>query len=331
MAEKITELLPAYLVIGDDLLKRERVLKRLRMRLEELGDLAFNSDTFDGAESTAEAILAACKTVPFASEKRLVVVENASKLKKKDAEEVTGYLGDPVASTVLIMIADALPKNSPLLKAVQKLGKSAVIDCAPPKKKDLPSQVVQMARTHGIEVTLDGARTLVALIGENTVHIDEELKKLALAHGASGAPARIGSDEVREAVAHIQEYKPWDFVDAFSKRDIAACVRMRSHMASTSSHVLLRQCVTRIREMICAKVMAQEGGDVGARIASALGLPPRRAFVANYRVDQARNFTMDELTSGLASSVDTERAMKSGTDPDIAFEEWVYSLMGVRA
>ena len=46
MAE--VNLLPAYLINGEDQLKRETVLKRLRSRLEAMGDLDFNCDTFDG-------------------------------------------------------------------------------------------------------------------------------------------------------------------------------------------------------------------------------------------------------------------------------------------
>ena len=37
-------LLPAYAAVGDDALKRETVAKRLRARLQKLGDVSFNYD-----------------------------------------------------------------------------------------------------------------------------------------------------------------------------------------------------------------------------------------------------------------------------------------------
>ena len=46
-----SNLLSAYLVNGEDELKRETVLKRLRARMDKLGDMDFNSDTFDGADA----------------------------------------------------------------------------------------------------------------------------------------------------------------------------------------------------------------------------------------------------------------------------------------
>ena len=67
-------LIPAYLIVGEDALKRSTVLRRLRERLAQYGDLSFNSDTFDGETALGADIVSACNTMPFASEKRLVYV-----------------------------------------------------------------------------------------------------------------------------------------------------------------------------------------------------------------------------------------------------------------
>ena len=47
-SKKNDALLPAYLVVGEDSLKRQAVLARLRTRLSALGDMEFNSDDLDG-------------------------------------------------------------------------------------------------------------------------------------------------------------------------------------------------------------------------------------------------------------------------------------------
>ena len=73
MAEK-DALLSAYLINGEDELKRETVLKRLRARISKLGDIDFNCDTFDGETASGGDIVSACNTMPFASDVRLVVV-----------------------------------------------------------------------------------------------------------------------------------------------------------------------------------------------------------------------------------------------------------------
>ena len=86
-----TDLLPAYLAVGEDALKREAVIARLKARLGTMGNMAFNSDEFDGEVAEGAAIAAACNTMPFASPVRLVYVRNVDKLKKADAEELVNY------------------------------------------------------------------------------------------------------------------------------------------------------------------------------------------------------------------------------------------------
>ena len=61
-------LLPAYLINGEDELKRETVLKRLHARIAKLGDIDFNHDVFHGESASGDDIVSACNTVSFASD-----------------------------------------------------------------------------------------------------------------------------------------------------------------------------------------------------------------------------------------------------------------------
>ena len=58
-------LLPVYLIVGEDALKRDTVMKRLRARLAALGDLSFNADEFNGETALGGDVVAACNTVPL--------------------------------------------------------------------------------------------------------------------------------------------------------------------------------------------------------------------------------------------------------------------------
>ncbi len=312
-------LLAAYLAVGEDALKREAVITRLRARLAKLGDLSFNADDFDGETAEGAAIVAACNTMPFASPVRLVYVRNVEKLKKADSEEIVAYLGSPSESTVLALEAEKLAKNTRLYKAVAGLGAKAVIDCAPPKSWELPRRVRAMATGHGFALTEGGASALVELVGENTVHLNNELKKIALAHGGSDT---VGEREVRALVARTSEVKPWDFTDAFAARNLPKCLSLLSVMESASPHALIAMCASRIRELMAAQSMARRGNPKG--VAQALKLPDWR--VKNHGA-WARNFTAAELRAALASSRDAERAMKSGSDADEVFYTWLVETL----
>ncbi|MEY8562227.1 DNA polymerase III subunit delta [Eggerthellaceae bacterium 3-80] len=314
-SKKESPLLNAYLVLGEDALKRNRVMTRLRKRLETMGDLTFNSDTFDGQSAKGTDIVSACRTMPFVSDVRLVEVENVEKLKKEDAEALVAYLGAPSATTVLILIAEKLAKNTRLYKAVSAIGQTAIIDCTPPKRWDLPKLVRDLAIGHGITITDGAAETLINRVGEDTIYLDNELKKLALAHRGLDP---VNENEVLEMVSRTVEVKPWEFVDAFAARNIRKCMLCLTQMESSSPHALLAMCTTRLRELICAKSLADRS--MLQALPATLGLPDWR--VKNHAL-WARNFSAEELREALISAMDAERRMKSGENEDGVFIEWV--------
>lgn len=315
-------LLPAYLINGEDHLKRDVALKRLRARLEKLGDLSFNTDNFEGAKASGEDIANACATMPFACEKRLVVTNNAEALGKNAQKKLAEYIANPSEATVLVLVSDKLAKNTSLYKAVAKLSPKAVIDCTPPKKYELVKQVRAMAPSHGITITPSAAQALVDLIGEDTIHLDEELRKLSISHNGTDV---VDEREIREMVARVAEVKPWQFVDAFASRNLGECMRLLTMMPSASPYALLRQCVTRVRELICAKTMLESAGNPQQALVNQLNVPDWK--VKNH-LTWARRFTGSELRRALYESLECERKMKGGTNPDAAFKDWIILVLG---
>lgn len=317
--ENEQQLLPAYLVTGTDELKRQTVVKRLLKRLEKEGDISFNSDVFDGKTAEGSDIVAACNTLPFASNIRLVQVNAADSLKNDDQTQIIDYLNAPCETTVLCLITTGLAKNTRLYKAVAAIGKTAIIDCAPPKLRELPSRVRAMATAHGVTITESAANLLIDLVGESTIALDAELHKLSLAHRGSDP---INDSEVNEMVSRTAEVKPWEFVDAFSARNLEKCLMLRSRMESVSPYALLAQCVARIRHLIIAKTF-DERGQVGG-LAGYLGMPDWR--VKNYG-PWSRLYSGQELRQALLSARDTEQSMKSGADAEEAFMLWYVGVV----
>ena len=312
-------LLPAYLINGEDQLKRETVLKRMRSRLEKLGDLDFNCDTFDGKDAAGTDIVAACNTMPFGIEKRLVVVHNVDALKKADSEALVDYLKSPADFTVLMLVAGKLAKNTRLYKAAAAVGPKAVISCAPRKAYEMPAQVRAMAPSHGIAITDAAAKLLVELVGEDTVHLDAELKKIALAH-TSTQP--VGPDEVAALVTRTSQAKPWDFSGAFSRRDVAECVNVRKKLGDTSAYALIGFCVGSLREMLTYHALAARGQIAASVLAKQLKMPDWKAKKV---VASAKLWSPEELRRALSSARDCERSMKSGGDAEGVFFDWAVS------
>lgn len=317
-APKDQQLLPAYLVVGEDALKREATMKRLRARLSSMGDLSFNSDSFSGEAASGADIVSACNTLPFASPVRLVEVKKVEALGKADAEAIVTYLSAPSETTVLALVGDKLAKNTRLYKAVAALGKSAVIDCEPPKRRELPKLVRSMAQGYGITLTPAAVEKLIDLAGEDTVRLDGELKKISLSHRGGDS---VNEHEVASMVGRTAEAKPWEFVDAFSARNVHGCLECLGRMPTASPYAILPMCVRRLRELVCARSMIARG--TPGKLASELHIPD---WQAKKRLSWARGFSDDELRRAIVSGRDAEQAMKSGSDPMAVLVEWTVSV-----
>lgn len=316
MAEQV--LLPAYLIVGADELKRAFVLERLEKRVAEKGDLDFNRDVFSGAALSADEVTGACNTLPFMSEARLVVVKDVDKSPKAAAEAIVSYLADPCPTTVLCCTATKLAKNTRLYKALAKVDKKAVIACEPKSKRDLPAQVRDLARSHKVDMDLACAEQLIAMVGESTVRLDTEIKKMA---SALGEGTSITKKDLERYVTRTSEVKPWEFVDALAARDANKAALLLSRMAGQSPFGLLTMSVRRIRELMVAQELEAAGR--GRELAAALGKQDWQ--VRNHRRN-ASAFAPGELENALVAAAELEKSMKSGGDQQLLFEHWALSV-----
>ena len=318
MAQAPTALLPAYLIVGTDQLKRERAVERLIARLGDVADFNLDRRAPTAADDPSE-LVASLNQLPFVAPFRLVLIENGDKLPKPISETLVHYLDDPSPGTVLAVVAEKLARGTRLYKAIAKKGDRSVVDCTPKKRWELPAQVRAMAPKYGKTITPDAAEELVRRTGESTLLIDAQLKALAAFVGQRDP---IGLVDVQEHVARTAEVKPWDLVDAVCERDLPAALHLLSLMPGTSPVAIQSFVNGRLRELICAKALERRGSS--RELASALGRP---AWQVKNHARWARNYRMDELTGALRASAACERVLKGTGDSQTALIVWLCSFM----
>lgn len=312
------KLLPAYLLVGPDEVKRDAAIDRLVSRLEASGMATFNLDDRDMTKpQEPDEIIASLCTFPMGSDFRLVILRSCDHLVKAMSEALVSYLAAPSPDTVCLIVADALTRNTRLYKAVAKIDAKAVIDCSAKKRWELPAYVQGMASRHGVSISSAAAEELVARAGESTRMLDTQLKKLAAMTGSSS----IELADVERYVVRTAEIKPWDFLDAVSARDVARALELYRLLPPKSEVRLLSLLLTRVRELIVAKALDERGQ--ARELASTLGV---KDWQVKNHVRWSRLFSMDELVGALHSAVETECALKGSRDSEIAFTTWFVSI-----
>lgn len=311
-------LLPGYLIVGADELKSSHAIERMRTRLDESGMAAFNLDERDMAKDPQmDDIIASLNTFPMGSEFRLVILEHCDKLPKTVSEPLVEYFANPSPSTVCLVVATSLAKNTRLYKAIAALGPKAIIDCAPKKAWEMPAQVVKMAAAHGKVMGLPAAEELVSRAGDNGRMLDNEVKKLA----AMISAPEITKADVERHISRTAEVKPWDFLNAVAARDLPRSLELLKLQPSNSEVRLWSLLVARLRELIVAKSLDARGA--GSQLASTLGV---QGWQVKNHLTWSRRWRMEELLDALSQAVDVELALKGSRDGELALRMWVTSM-----
>ena len=264
---------PAYLIHGDD---HGRIAeRRAKLRaVAEAGSGPGDVEVFENDTCTADAIAAALSAMTFAIGRRFVIADGVERWKEADVEQVAAAMQgmDPELLTVAFFAREEGRYKAPdaLQKAVEAAGGQVAAEMAL-KARALPKWLAAQAKELGVELDDQGARALVAQVGERRQRLMRELEKLALEHGPG---AQLGVEEVQASCASSSERRAWTLADALVAGDEKTATRALLELRQQGERLpsLLYQMVRRVREAL-AVAEALAAGQPPAQVRRMLRMP----------------------------------------------------------
>lgn len=318
-------------------------------RLRETGGFDYNQDTFTGDEADFSQIRNICDTLPFLSERRLVVVLGLPKRKRGAGDDSDGdapvaeaptkatgkgkkaksggadprafiqALADyaehvPETTTLVILAGEQLDAASPLLKAAQQHGK--VRTFITPKGAALEQWVAKRAEATGATIAPDATRLLIDLIGDNLRLLAHEVEKLSVYVGRGG---RIGVEQARALTPEVSQSRIFDLTDALARRDRSRALALLHELLANGEQPLGIVALTaaQTRALIQVKSLSERGMR-SPQIAQVAGMAP---FVVEKSLPLARQFSFAQLEAAHRALLDTDIALKSSRmSPELALD-----------
>jgi DNA polymerase-3 subunit delta len=185
---------------------------------------------FEGDNAVLADVLDELRTLPFLSERRLVIVRDADGFISSYREELESYLDHPSPTGILLLVPDSFPGNTRLAKKAKKIGK--VISCEPVKAQHLPRYLIDYARrTHALTLVPDAAALLVELGGDDAGMLCGEVDKLA-AYVADPETARkrIEVSDVQELVGNNRQFNVFNVIDAMTQGQPGLALKLLEQM-----------------------------------------------------------------------------------------------------
>ncbi len=216
-----------YLLTGDDESLVRTAVADLVHDLVGDGDRSIMVDEFDGDEYELRMVVDAAQTMPFLTDKRVVVARNVNRFNADDLPALLGYLGNPLDTSDLVLAEGGEGRMS---KKITDGVKSAgtVITTAPPKKAaDRATWIRDQIAHVGLKIEPRAIQRLTEWLGEEPARLDGVLGTL---RGAFGEGVSLSDTDIEPFLGEAGGVPPWDFTDAIAAGDTTKALTLMGRM-----------------------------------------------------------------------------------------------------
>jgi DNA polymerase III subunit delta len=313
-----------HVLFGEDDFSLRQALEDVKKSIGDPAALMSNTNVFDGKAVTPEHLRAACESVPFLSEKRLVIAEglldkfeskkeSGRKKSAKKPDKVEEYAAFAAAMvnlpsfTELVVTGGKLTDRNPLLQELTKITKVKTFPLLKGKDINLWIEKRVASQGKGKHISPKALALMARLVGSDLWTMANEIDKLILYTG----PRDIGENDVKAIVSNAQEAGIFSMVDAIIEQRVGAAQALlqqlfRQGMAPVQILVMISRQVRIIylvREMRAA-------GKQRAEMMGKLGVT--NSFVLQKSYEQAERYSLSRIKEVYHLLLEADISIKTG-------------------
>lgn len=303
------QLLPAYLITGDELLIQQESADALRHQCREQGILEREVLEVDRSFNWSNLLEAGQSMSLFAERKLIELRLNNSGMDQKSSAVLQQFLEMSDGSNILLMTCgklDSRSMNAKWVKAIDSIG--AVVQIWPVDRRQLGPWIQQRLKANGMSADREAAELLADRVEGNLLAADQEIQKLKILVGEKA----INVETVASAVASSARYDIFKLIDAaLAGRAAQALHMLDSLLAEGGEEIAMLGALCReLRNLSnCAQQMDQ-------------GTPLERALDAARVWDKRKEMyrgalqrlSLRKLQALLVMAAEIDRAQKGQSD-----------------
>ncbi len=319
-----------YLFYGSE----DYLIKQYRRELENTVGGDMNITRFEGDNTDIADVIAAVDTMPFFSERRLVVFSRSGLFKpeKKDEDDapkkpktadtrgvaLLEYLKNIPETAILLFIEAEADKRNRFYKAVDKNG--LAFEFTRLSEPDLMAFVAREAKRLKRNLPNAAALHLVRSVGADLNKLVTELEKLA-----GFTDSSITISDIDEICSKSAEARIFTLVDAIGEgKTEKALAELNNLIASGESAFFALVMIARQLRLIIQCAEMDRRGISSNEIARALDL---RSFMVTNYMKQARSMKLERFIEAYRLCLETDVAMKSTpVNPNTAIEQLIIRI-----
>jgi DNA polymerase-3 subunit delta len=295
-----------WLVDGDDpVLIGDRV-RALIVELLEGADPALAVEEFRGEDIE---VADACRTPPFLSERRVVVLRDVGAWSTEELGPLLGYLEDPSPTTALVLVAGGGRLSTKLSAAVKARGH---VEGTAVASRDARNWVRERIRESTLRVDHAAESVIEAHLGEDVSRLSALLEVLLAVYGPG---ARVGPAEVEPYLGAAGTVAPWDLTDAIDAGNAEAALSILHRLLDAGERhplVVLAILARHVQSMLRVE---SPSITTEAQAAAAMGIAKGKStFPARKALQGARRLGPAGVAEAIGLLADAEVQLKGAME-----------------
>lgn len=293
---------PVYLLYGTESYLKKLYKDKLKTAILNGSD-EMNYSYFEGKGIDILKVIDIGNTLPFFSERRLIVIENSNLF--KSSNDLADYIKEIPDSTHIVFVETEIDKRNRLYKAVKDKG--TISEMNGMDEANLKLWIASLLTKDKKKITGDTILYFLSKVGTDMENIQNEVEKLVCY--AMDKDVITAEDVDAVAVTQVSN-KIFAMIDAIGSRNQDKALELYYDLLTLREKPMsILFLITRqFNILLQVKEMAELGNPNGV-ISQKLGLMP---FTIPKYISQGKNFPMNRLKEALGSCSETEELIKTG-------------------
>ncbi len=282
-----------HVITGDDESLVHAAVSDLVHRLVGDGDRTLMVDDFSSDDYELRAVVDAAQTMPFLTDRRVVVARNVGRFTAEDVVPLVAYIGDQLPSTDLVLVSGG-GRIAKALTDAAKQGGATTLNTAPPSsKRDRSIWIEEQVGAVGIRLDSSALALLGSWMGEEAGRLAGVLDTIQSMYGTD---RKLSAADIEPFIGDAGSVPPWDLTDAIDRGDTKTALELLARMIQ-SRHPLQVMATLHNHYVRLLKVDGTDANSEEA-VAAVLGIKP--GFPARKVLDQMRRLGSGGIARAVA-------------------------------
>jgi DNA polymerase-3 subunit delta len=216
---------PVYYFFGEDSYNLSSTLHTLEEAFQPLLLSEFDKEVIYSEDKSINDILGLAAAFPFGSEKKLIIVKEAEKI--KDKKPLKGYAASPAEFTVIAFFHNGSITNLNTEPFKTLSESNFLFEAKELKGKNLIDWLINIAEEKEKKLSEENAQMLVDIVGENRNMLEDQLEKICI---YLNEKKEITLESIQKVSSELKQFSIFDLQNAIGLKDKAKALSVANNL-----------------------------------------------------------------------------------------------------